>query len=146
VGNVHAIAHQLGAWYHTPHGLANAIMLPGVLRFSLDAAAPRLAALATRARLGRKGDDEAALARRLVAGVEALNRRLRIPQQLDALRSEDIPALAEAACAEADGNYPVPRVMLRADCEALLREVLPRQAFGARRDADSRRRVVRSII
>ena len=33
VGNVHAIAHQLGGKYHTPHGLANAIMLPHVLRF-----------------------------------------------------------------------------------------------------------------
>ncbi|MGB2817347.1 MAG: iron-containing alcohol dehydrogenase, partial [Burkholderiaceae bacterium] len=31
VGNVHAIAHQLGGKYHTPHGLANAIMLPHVL-------------------------------------------------------------------------------------------------------------------
>ena len=34
VGNVHAIAHQLGGLYHTPHGLANAIVLPPVLRFS----------------------------------------------------------------------------------------------------------------
>ena len=41
VGNVHAIAHQLGGRYHTPHGLANAIMLPGVLRFSLPEAAPQ---------------------------------------------------------------------------------------------------------
>jgi alcohol dehydrogenase class IV len=126
VGNVHAIAHQLGAWYHTPHGLANAIMLPGVLRFSLDAAAPRLATLAMRAGLGRAGDDEAMLARRFVSGVESLNRRLGIPRQLDALRAQDVRALAEAACAEADGNYPVPRVMSRADCEALLRKVLPR--------------------
>jgi alcohol dehydrogenase class IV len=33
VGYVHAIAHQFGGVYHTPHGLANAIMLPHVLRF-----------------------------------------------------------------------------------------------------------------
>ncbi|MDE2613089.1 MAG: iron-containing alcohol dehydrogenase, partial [Burkholderiales bacterium] len=46
VGNVHALAHQLGGRYHVPHGLANAILLPGVLRFSLAAAAPRLAQLA----------------------------------------------------------------------------------------------------
>ncbi|MGZ9032687.1 MAG: hypothetical protein ACXW2G_15035, partial [Burkholderiaceae bacterium] len=37
----------------------------------------------------------------------------------------DIAALAKAACHEADVNYPVPRVMLQADCEALLRKVLP---------------------
>jgi hypothetical protein len=46
VGNVHAIAHQLGATYHTPHGLANAMLLPHVLRFSLPAARKRLALLA----------------------------------------------------------------------------------------------------
>ena len=34
VGYVHAIAHQFGGRYHTPHGLANAIMLPHVLRYS----------------------------------------------------------------------------------------------------------------
>jgi alcohol dehydrogenase len=39
VGNVHAIAHQLGGKYHTPHGLANAMLLPHVLRFSLPQAA-----------------------------------------------------------------------------------------------------------
>jgi alcohol dehydrogenase len=37
VGYVHAIAHQFGGKYHTPHGLANAIMLPHVLKFSAPA-------------------------------------------------------------------------------------------------------------
>ncbi len=37
VGYVHAIAHQFGGRYHTPHGLANAIVLPHVLRYSLPA-------------------------------------------------------------------------------------------------------------
>ncbi len=46
VGNVHAIAHQLGGKYHTPHGLANAIMLPHVLRFSAKATIGKLATLA----------------------------------------------------------------------------------------------------
>jgi hypothetical protein len=41
------------------------------------------------------------------------------------LREQDIPALAKAACREADINYPVPRAMSQQDCEALLREVLP---------------------
>jgi alcohol dehydrogenase len=54
-----------------------------------------------------------------------MNRRLGIPQELDALREEDIPELASAACWEADTNYPVPRAMSPGDCEALLREVLP---------------------
>jgi alcohol dehydrogenase class IV len=126
VGNVHALAHQLGGWYHTPHGLANAIMLPPVLRFCSTQAAPRLAQLAVRVKLGDPGEGDEALAQKFIDSVQALNHRVGIPAQLDVLRDEDIPALAEAACDEADANYPVPRVMLRADAEALLREVLPR--------------------
>jgi alcohol dehydrogenase class IV len=125
VGNVHAIAHQLGGKYHTPHGLANAIMLLPVLRFSARATTDRLATLALRAKVGRAGDSREALARRFLDSVDALSRTVGIPRTLETLRAADIPALAKAACQEADANYPVPRVMLQADCEALLREVLP---------------------
>jgi alcohol dehydrogenase class IV len=125
VGNVHAIAHQLGGKYHTPHGLANAIMLPHVLRFSASATIDRLATMALRARVGRTGDSREELAHRFLDGVDVLSRAVGIPRTLEALREADIPALAKAACQEADANYPVPRVMLQADCEALLRKVLP---------------------
>jgi len=123
VGNVHAIAHQLGGRYHTPHGLANAIMLPPVLRFSLPAAAPRLARLARR--IGLAGRSEPALAKKFVDAVQALNDALEIPRTLAALREEDFAGLVAAACHEADFNYPVPRRMTAADCTALLRQVLP---------------------
>ena len=125
VGNVHAIAHQLGGKYHTPHGLANAIMLPHVLRFSASATVDRLATLALRAKVGRLGDSREELARTFLDSVDTLSRTVGIPRTLEALREADIPALAKAACHEADANYPVPRVMLQADCEALLRKVLP---------------------
>jgi len=125
VGNVHAIAHQLGGKYHTPHGLANAIMLPHVLRFSASATVGRLSTLALRARVGRSGDSREELARKFLDSVDTLSRTVGIPRTLEALREADIPALAKAACSEADANYPVPRVMLQADCEALLRKVLP---------------------
>ncbi len=128
VGNVHAIAHQLGGKYHTPHGLANAIMLPHVLRFSASATVGRLATLALRANVGRTGDSREELARKFLDSVDSLSRTVGIPRTLEALRQADIPALAKAACREADANYPVPRVMLQADCEALLRNVLPMPA------------------
>ena len=123
VGNVHAIAHQLGGRHHVPHGLANAIMLPSVLRFSLPAAAPQLARLAQR--VGIAGRSETVLARKFVDAVQALNDALQIPRTLAALREEDLDALAAAACHEADFNYPVPRRMTPADCKTLLRQVLP---------------------
>lgn len=128
VGNVHAIAHQLGAKYHTPHGLANAIMLPHVLRFYSPAVDDKLAVLALQAKVGTKGEPQEVLAHKFLASVDALNRDLGMPRQLDTLRKADIPTLARAACREADTNYPVPRYMSVESCEALLRAVLPKPA------------------
>jgi hypothetical protein len=56
--------------------------------------------------------------------VQALSDRIGIPRTLAALDERDIPALAEAACSEADLNYPVPRRMSREDAAALLRGLL----------------------
>ncbi|MBA4178773.1 MAG: alcohol dehydrogenase [Leptothrix sp. (in: Bacteria)] len=130
VGNVHAIAHQLGGRYGTPHGLANAVLLAPVLHWCGHAVQPRLATLAQRAGLARPDEavGEAELARRFVASVEQMNQRIGIPGRLAELRAEDIPALAEAACAEADANYPVPVVMSTAACESLLLGLLPAEA------------------
>ena len=125
VGNVHAIAHQLGGRYHTPHGLANAIVLPAVLRFSSPSITGKLATLAARAGVGDRDRPEGEQARAFLESVDAMNASLGIPAQLDALREEDIPALAKAACWEADTNYPVPKRMTQADCERMLREILP---------------------
>ena len=125
VGYVHAIAHQFGGKYHTPHGLANAIMLPHVLAFSAPAVTSRLAQLAVRARLGEEGESDAALADKFLDGVTQLNRDLNIPTHLQALKDADVPALARAACHEAHTGYPVPRYMTLAECEAMIRKVLP---------------------
>ena len=125
VGYVHAIAHQFGGRYHTPHGLANAIVLPHVLKYSAPDIIDRLAQLAVRAKVGNDGDDEDELAVNFIAAVEQLNRDVGIPLYLEALREADIPALAKAACHEAHTGYPVPRYMDQAGCEALIRKLLP---------------------
>jgi len=142
VGYVHAIAHQFGGRYHTPHGLANAIVLPHVLRFSAPAVTDRLARLAVRAGLGQAGEDEADLAQKFLDGIDALNRELGIPTHLAALREEDIPELARAACKEAHTGYPVPRYMTRGQCEDLIRALLPPPEPAPKRAAKvaSRRR------
>jgi alcohol dehydrogenase class IV len=134
VGYVHAIAHQLGGKYHTPHGLANAIMLPHVLRFLSPAIAKRLATLALRAGVGDARARPAMLAKKFVDSIETLSRDLGIPRYLDALRADDIPELAKAACWEADTNYPVPRYMSPETCAGLIRQVLP-PGTGAGRSA-----------
>ncbi|MDP1735226.1 MAG: iron-containing alcohol dehydrogenase [Sulfuritalea sp.] len=125
VGYVHAIAHQFGGKYHTPHGLANAIMLPLVLKYSLPAITDRLALLAVRAKLGRENEGDDALAQKFLDAVDQLNLDLGIPTFLAALKASDIPQLAEAACHEAHTGYPVPRYMTQAVCEDIIRQVLP---------------------
>ncbi|HQR23028.1 MAG TPA: iron-containing alcohol dehydrogenase [Burkholderiaceae bacterium] len=138
VGNVHAIAHQLGGKYHTPHGLANAIMLPHVLRFAAPEITGKLATLAAQAKLGNEDEPATELAERFLDSVDALAASIGIPRHLETLRPRDIPALAEAACWEADTNYPVPRRMTQEDCEALLRAVLPPDK-GAKGEAPKQR-------
>jgi alcohol dehydrogenase class IV len=148
VGYVHAIAHQLGGLYHTPHGLANAIMLPHVLRFLSPAIQARLAMLALRAKVGQKGEAEAVLAQKFLDSIDAMNTRLGIPATLMALREEDIPALARAACREAVLNYPVPLYMSQEVCETVIRQVLPThpQARTANRTrATTRKPRVKSV-
>jgi alcohol dehydrogenase class IV len=125
VGYVHAIAHQLGGKYHTPHGLANAMMLPHVLKFLSPAITRQLAALAVRAGVAQEGERATVRAKKFLDSIDSLNRDLGIPQHLDALVEADIPEMAKAACWEADTNYPVPRYMSPATCEKLIRQLLP---------------------
>ena len=125
VGYVHAIAHQFGGKYHTPHGLANAIMLPFVLKYSSPAITDRLAMLAVRAKVGTEDESSEVLAQKFLDAVDQLNRDIGIPTCLDALQEADIPALAKAACWEAHTGYPVPRYMSQEVCEGIIRQALP---------------------
>ncbi|MBH9551363.1 iron-containing alcohol dehydrogenase [Inhella sp. 4Y17] len=125
VGYVHAIAHQFGGRYHTPHGLANAIVLPHVLRFSAPAITARLARLAVAARLGEASDRDDELAERFLDAIDQLNADLAIPRTLAALKRSDIASIARGARAEADAGYPVPRYMSQDECVALLKALLP---------------------
>jgi alcohol dehydrogenase class IV len=139
VGYVHAIAHQFGGLYHTPHGLANAIMLPLVLKFSAPAITERLALLAVRAKVGSEDEDKDVLAQKFLDAVDQLNADLGIPTTLAALKESDIPALAKAACWEAHTGYPVPRYMSQEECEDLIRLALPKGAPPEPKPAAKRR-------
>ncbi len=122
VGYVHAIAHNVGAVYGTPHGLANAVALPHVLDFSVDEATQQLAELGELIGVDAVGD--AARARAFIVAVRDLMETVGIPQTLDAIRADDIPMLAERARAEGFLDYPVPRFMDQAQCEGVLRKML----------------------
>jgi alcohol dehydrogenase len=93
VGYVHAIAHQFGGRYHTPHGLANAIMLPHVLEFSMPEITDRMAehgACAPRSRPMMTMTTP--LAQKFLDAVIQMNHDLGIPTHLAALKEADIRA------------------------------------------------------
>lgn len=126
VGYVHAIAHTFGAYYRTPHGLANAVALPHVLEFSKGDAEQPLARLADVIGCGGTSDREKAQS--FIEAVKDLMTKIDIPHQLDPLDAGDIPAIATQALSEADFNYPVPRYMTQAQCEELLGQMLTEPA------------------
>ena len=122
VGYVHAISHNLGAYYHTPHGLANAIVLPYVLDYSKPECSARLAELARAS--GLEGGSDAELADKFIAHIRALNQKFGIPEKHADLRAEDIPAIAKAALKEAHWTYAVPRYMDKRTCQEFIRGLM----------------------
>lgn len=124
VGYVHAIAHNMGGLYGVPHGLANAIILPRVLELSRVDAEGKLARLARAGGIAN-GDSDAEASRKFIQKVEAMNRAMQIPPVIRELQAKDIPLIAERALREANPMYPVPTLMDQADCEHLVRKLLP---------------------
>ncbi|MGF1908534.1 iron-containing alcohol dehydrogenase [Vibrio kasasachensis] len=115
IGYVHAIAHQLGAFYHIPHGRANAIVLTHILRFYASRNSHKLLDLSKR--LGHDGSEP------LIKSIEDLLEQIEIPKQVEELEKEDIPKIAALAIKEAFGEYPVPEVMTIKDCEQILERI-----------------------
>ena len=121
LGYVHAISHQISAHYDTPHGLANAVLLPRVLRFNKSACASRFAALERI--LGGDDAGDAVLADRFIARVDALAETVGIPVNLQDLQPQDYAAIASDALSEARSSYAVPRVMNRDHVRTILESV-----------------------
>ena len=123
LGNVHAMSHPVGARHGVHHGLANAVILPHVMEYNLQARIPEFAAVA--AALGEDTDghgdyDAACMA---VEAVRRLNEDLGIPEHLcDAgVEDPDIEGLATAAMRS--GNVQVnPRKTTLPEMEDLFRK------------------------
>jgi alcohol dehydrogenase len=81
VAAVHALAYPVGAIYHVPHGLSNAIVLPHVMRYNATVAGPQYAEIA-RVILPDAGGSVEAQALRLIEWLEAVIAVTRIPRRL----------------------------------------------------------------
>ncbi|MDD2534804.1 MAG: iron-containing alcohol dehydrogenase [Eubacteriales bacterium] len=123
VGNVHAIAHTMGGFYNTPHGLANAVLLPKVLRYYGQAVHQSLAELSDVVGLTKPHLSHAEKAQTFITAIEQLNLTLQISTRISGIQDEDIPKMARNAYAEANPLYPVPVIFTHRDFEAIIHSV-----------------------
>jgi alcohol dehydrogenase class IV len=113
VGNVHAIAHQLGARFGIPHGQANALVLPHVLKACLAEAETALAELAVVTQVSDAASP-AARAQAFVEAVTDLIAKVGIADTDPRIQSAEWTAVAHAAMDESDG-YVSPRLLSKAE-------------------------------
>ncbi|MBR1810858.1 MAG: iron-containing alcohol dehydrogenase [Clostridia bacterium] len=124
VGYVHAIAHALGGLYGIPHGLANAVILPHVLDYYGETAYDRLADLADAADLTPEDKSARGKALAFVAAIRQMNADMNIPTGFTQIKEEDIDFIVERALHEGNPLYPVPKIMDKKDCEAVVRGLI----------------------
>ncbi len=112
LGVVHGMAHPLSAFYDTPHGVANAVLLPYVMEFNAPYTGEKFREIARA--MGVKGVDEMTPEQYRQAAIESVKRLSKdvgIPQTLKEIgvKREDLEALAEAAMADVcTGGNPRP--------------------------------------
>ncbi|MCA1055450.1 iron-containing alcohol dehydrogenase [Rossellomorea aquimaris] len=123
VGYVHAIAHTLGGFYSTPHGLANAVILPYVLDYYGESVHQPLAELADVAGIGSRADTAAEKSTAFIEAIKKLNRDMKIPDKISGISDRDIPLMVKRALTEANPFYPVPKILSQADLTKLFSQI-----------------------
>jgi alcohol dehydrogenase class IV len=126
VAAVHALAYPIGAIFHVPHGLSNALVLMGVLRFNLPAAEALYAELAPIIDPEANGLSTSEAARRFVDGLAAICRDCKVPASLAevGVRESDLPRLAEDAMKQTRLLVNNPREVTYPDAFAIYSEAL----------------------
>ena len=125
LGIVHSMAHALGALYDTPHGVANAILLPTVMRYNADATGDKYRDIAKA--MGVDGTENMSVEEARVAACDAvakLSADVGIPKDLKGIvREEDLDFLAQSAMDDAcrPGN---PKDPTKEDIIALYKSLL----------------------
>ena len=108
VGYVHAIAHSLGGKYNVPHGFANAVILPYVLKKFGKSIYKKLWKIAVYTGLCNKETSFERATEIFIQKIETMNKNMQIGTKIDEIKEEDIQSLAQTAEREANPLYPVP--------------------------------------
>jgi alcohol dehydrogenase class IV len=127
VALVHGMSRPIGAHFHVPHGLSNAMLLPTITRFSVPGAEARYAEAARRIGFAAVEDSDGTAVAKLITGLERLNKDLSVPTPAEfgideAAWTGKMGLMAEQALASGSpGNNP--RVPTAEEIVGLYREV-----------------------
>lgn len=132
LGYVHAIAHQLGAYYKVPHGRANAIALPYVMEASRKSAEKRMAELARRIGLVDADMPDTEASHALIARIKQLTDEVKINRHVAGMNRDDFKPMIEAALKEAHGTYPVPYYFSKVQMYTILGSIMLEPAADAK--------------
>ncbi|MBN8534916.1 MAG: iron-containing alcohol dehydrogenase [Rhizobiales bacterium] len=123
VAAVHALAYPIGAHFHVPHGVSNALVLPHVLRFNIAQSPQLYAEIASDAvpNLSRLPPPERSAA--FADALQKLSAELKLPQRLRdvGIAAEDLPMLARDAIKQTRLLVNNPRSVSEADALAIYR-------------------------
>jgi alcohol dehydrogenase class IV len=124
---IHGMSRPIGARFHVPHGMSNAILLPGITEYSLDGALERYATAARAIGFAGSHDSDTRACALLVDGLHELTRELSVPalSELGISKSDFLaaaPVMAEQALASGspDNNPVIPSLD---ECERLYEQV-----------------------
>lgn len=111
LGVVHGMAHPLGAFYDTPHGIANAVLLPYVMEYNAEYTGEKFKYIAEAMGVDTTGMSQAEYRATAVNAVKQLSKDVGIPEKLHEIgvKEEDLQALSESAFADVcTGGNPRP--------------------------------------
>lgn len=123
LGIVHSMAHSLGAYFDTPHGVANALLLPHVLKFNGKVCPDLFRNMGNAFGIDMSNTTDEEAVQKVVEAVKELSIKLHIPQTLKeiGIPKEMLPTLAEQALNDVctGGN---PREVTKEDILAIYQE------------------------
>ena len=111
LGVVHGMAHPLGAFYDTPHGIANAVILPYVMEYNAEYTGEKFKYIAQAMGVDTTGMSQAEYRKAAVDAVKQLSKDVGIPEKLHEIgvKEDDLVALSESAFADVcTGGNPRP--------------------------------------
>lgn len=123
---VHALAYPLGGKYKIPHGVANSMLLPHVMKYNMDAITDRLALVAEPMGISTEGLSNSQVAEKVVEKIVEWTNVLEIPQDLKSygVKEEELPEISVSASQVTRLLNNNPKKLSVADIEAIYRQLL----------------------